>query len=553
MRRIIVIASVALTSLLVVAQERVDGAHVLHEFFTGRLTTAGKAEPNKPAEMVEVADSAAPPALSAEPRNGELVYGPDGPLNDGRLKEPYGDLSPFGGPNTLDENTDRVDSLTYFANFDPSVIPFKRVVSQNSVFLNENGEYVVRRVGNPAPSAFQGDLPADSQVFWGSFMLQMESGKLQPIASVAPNQILLEIQTEPEVPTSIFVDPAGNFMLRANYEGPLRVNMRLAVPTTYFTGEFAPTTWAEIDRLRAERLEPRIMAAAQQTLAELAIGRDLRPEEAIIELITYFRNFEARPFPDELRGDDLYVSIVENQIGVCRHRSLAFIVTALALGIPTHYVYNEAHAFVEVQWPGIGWRRVDLGGAANELNASSREDRTVHTPPDSLPKPRRFVEDQERMVQNGLLPNSQASQNGTANSSSQTNGGSATNGGAGQNVDGPVDAPVDALEATEVDNRQAAVVVLDDVIGEARRGQKVIVSGRLTSQNRPLGGRIVEVHLGPPGTTQGSKATLVTSLTTGDDGAIAGEVVIPSNQPVGRWSLFLVFRGDASYKPAFAE
>ena len=51
--------------------------------------------------------------------------------------------------------------------------------------------------------------------------------------------------------------------------------------------------------------------------------------------------------PPTGRGD-IYLDLALQQKGVCRHRSFAFLVTALYLGIPTRMIANEAHAWVEV-------------------------------------------------------------------------------------------------------------------------------------------------------------------------------------------------------------
>ena len=54
--------------------------------------------------------------------------------------------------------------------------------------------------------------------------------------------------------------------------------------------------------------------------------------------------------------------------------------TANALGIPTRYVQNEAHAFVEVWFPMRKWQRIDLGGSALRMNVSGADNKTLHRP-----------------------------------------------------------------------------------------------------------------------------------------------------------------------------
>src|SRR5690606_18735639 len=69
---------------------------------------------------------------------------------------------------------------------------------------------------------------------------------------------------------------------------------------------------------------------------------------------------------------ELYLYLSLERQGVCRHRAYAFMVTALALGIPTRLVHNEAHAWVEV-FGGSHYHRIDLGGAATRVHDFRRD------------------------------------------------------------------------------------------------------------------------------------------------------------------------------------
>src|SRR5439155_17512471 len=50
------------------------------------------------------------------------------------------------------------------------------------------------------------------------------------------------------------------------------------------------------------------------------------------------------------------------------------------LGLPTRLVENEAHAFVEVWFPGRNWQRIDLGGAALRMEVQGADEKTLHRP-----------------------------------------------------------------------------------------------------------------------------------------------------------------------------
>ncbi len=534
--------------VLAVAQQSSDGPYVLHEFFEGNLQAEGQTQqqatrnPRVPG---------APPSLSMEKGQNELVYGADGPLKDARLQEPYGELSPFGRANTLDKNTDRVDNLNYFASFEPSVIPYKRVVAQNRVVYS-NGTYMAQlEPGRRRPEPLQGLGEQPSETFWGTFMFRSEANRFMPVASVSPDQRVLDVRTEPPVPVEVFRDDAGNFMIRTPHDGLLRVNMQVAVPTFYFNGTMDGVTWSDVNPQNESRLPTEASRVADRVLKQIGVDRRLGPGPAIKKMVEYFRDFEAKPFPDELNTGDLYESIASNQIGVCRHRSLAFMVTAQALGFRTHYVYNEAHAFVEVYWPGSGWRRIDLGGAADQMNAAANDDRDIHSPGDSLPQPERFLEEQERMVQNGWKPPSEGGANGgngnAANGSQGTNNAGGTDGAASNGTD-TNDTPPETA-----DTRQVPRLQFLQATRRVKRGGVVSVEGRLTDPDgRPIIGETVEVHLGAVGSRNPSRMTKLADLRTDSNGFVRGDVTIPTVQAIGRWSMFLYYAGG-QFAPIAAE
>src|SRR5690606_9842773 len=105
------------------------------------------------------------------------------------------------------------------------------------------------------------------------------------------------------------------------------------------------------------------LRAAGPVLARLGVSRAMAPRAAVAKLIEYFRGFEpteaVQPQQDMAK---LYQDVALGRTGVCRHRAYAFVLTALALGLPARFVHNEAHAWVEVR-DLERWHRVDLGGA----------------------------------------------------------------------------------------------------------------------------------------------------------------------------------------------
>ncbi len=509
-----------------------------------------------------------PPPLTLSASEDEPLVGEDGPQSSRPMDNPQGGLDPLSAQNQLDDNTDRVDELDYYSSFDPSVIPFKRLVSQNLVRY-QSGQYVFA----VDPQRFTtlpidgGEPRSDEDVFWGTFLVKASPGVSLPIASVAPNQRIIQALSEPPSAVTVTRDAAGNHSLVVDGEGLTRVNLKIAVPRSYFIGDFEPIAWSQIDRSKVLELPGEAKQQARRVLDELGISRSMDPHRALIELIAYFRGFEGRAFPQELRGDDLYYSIATNKIGVCRHRSFAFVITASALGIPTRYVYNEAHAFVEVLWPGVGWRRVDLGGAAQDVLLRSQNQGRVHDvgAPDQLPQPEAYVEELNRMAQQEEQRREHAGQgdNGgmdfpdgpmnsidddSGNDGSQGND-SQANQGADSVAQGSDDDPFFDSADFERDERTPVRITLDEPPAQLERGSSFTFSGRMmTMAEQPLAQKTVRVMLSPFQASSPGQGRLLGEITTDMNGYFSAEINVPLDLSIGRWSLHAVFAGDEEYR-----
>ena len=110
-------------------------------------------------------------------------------------------------------------------------------------------------------------------------------------------------------------------------------------------------------------------------------------------LVAFFRSFRQKSMDVEADASlgSVYLVICRQQAGVCRHRALCFVVTALAEGIVARYLTSDTHAWVEVQVPqsksratlwakGLGvkpvprWHRIDLGGGAATIMQKEHPD-----------------------------------------------------------------------------------------------------------------------------------------------------------------------------------
>lgn len=244
-------------------------------------------------------------------------------------------------------------------------------------------------------------LRRGASCFLGVFSTEQWVHYTQPrgVASVSPEQSLITLNTQSAVIMS--QDDAGNFYLSASPDTGLSRLEKLAVvvsaPRSYFSG-----AWRSSLPLSALEQSPYLQlptAIKRQAIFLSSQLLDLTPERPfesmIFRLADYFRSFV--PGDSQPLNETVYQTLMLSQIGVCRHRSYAFMVTARALGIPTRYVTNQVHAFVEILDPSGRWRRVDLGGEGiapedtrltEAVKPQDRHDQDdLYRPDDGLPRP----------------------------------------------------------------------------------------------------------------------------------------------------------------------
>lgn len=521
------------------------GTPVLHEFIEDTAeTTAVQSAPHR--------NTNSPPPLAIEPQNGEPIFDPSGPHYDEKVDHPYGKPSPFGTKNQMDNATERVDQLNYFSNFTPSIIPYKRSVAQNKIEKN-GGKYEFSVQSSPYEKIeIHETQPPESDIFWGSFLVQSESNQLHPIPSISPNQVILEIKSEPPSRIHIYKDGADNFAIKTDQNTRIRINIKLAVPTQYFQGKFPRIRWAMLSSKKRIPLATNIKKVAARVQKKINVSRKDSPRDALLKLIAYFRNFEGKSFPERLRKGDLYELIALHQVGVCRHRAQAFVITSNALGIPSRYVYNEAHAFVEIYWPQIGWRRVDLGGAANELNAAIQDGRgTYKNAEDTLPQPPRFIDEINRMRAQNNEDSTDTSDNLETNSEKTMNSDNSpsapfkedSTSTASEHISNP---PVEDL-------RQTPNLHVFSARKNVKRGASIRITAELRFRGKAIKNEAIHAFIGPAGEKDPLYATEIGTAITNTKGRISAEFQIPPTQTIGRWEIFLIFEGSESYAATISD
>jgi hypothetical protein len=287
----------------------------------------------------------------------------------------------------------------YHEVFNPATFPFKRMSALDSVRAvpcsppRPGCTEEILEVHDPARHRMRiagVDRQSGSEAFWGSAMFDFEPGKWVPLPSVAPEQRILSYAADPRADVTFARDQADNWFVSSASGGRRRLTWLVDAPASYFAGELPPgVRLADEPKDLARPIPPDLRVQVQRVLekAKVHIDADATLESVLFPLVEYFRSFQPGKLPES--SSSLYLDLALGQTGSCRHRSYAFAVTAMALGIPTRYVENELHVFVEVYVPRMGWRRINLGGATLEDEVLSGNGKIPHVPKggDPFPQP----------------------------------------------------------------------------------------------------------------------------------------------------------------------
>lgn len=428
-----------------------------------------------------------------------------------------------------DRDTRRPNVENYEDPFTPSTAPFKRLRAFDAV-LEDYTLAVREKTLRPVPIG--GSLAPGEEPFYGDFSVGLVPDQPVRIPNVGPGSRLLRLSSNPETRLEVLRDGADNWFVRGHDRKEVRLVVQLGIPRATFGSAFADVSWSSLDHLITP--QPATHRAAFTQVAEaIGISRAMRPRDVLEKMVGYFRSFE--PSDDPPRGrEDIYLDLALTRKGVCRHRSFAFLVTALNVGLPARMVVNEAHAWVEA-FDGNLWHRIDLGGAA--LNMESQQDeRPAYQPPDD---PYAWPDNQD----SGQEMADRSRQSAGGQSGNSQNGG--TNGATpSPSATTSASAPEPAPSATEPadPNAPPAEITVGEVGRDVRRGLPVLLKGEVKSGGSACPNVRVDVLLR---STNAPEGIVVGSLSTDERGAYIGPVVIPRELSLGEYDLLLRTPGGA--------
>jgi len=469
---------------------------------------------------------------------------------------------------TPDGNTGPEATLHYVSVFNPDVLPFKRMSALDGV-ADDYTLQIAHTALVELPVGGATDKTRDP--FWGSVLLHLQPGQDVPLPSVAPDMHILSYEITPRIAIKFEKDGADNFYVRSD-ESSAAGTYRLVFAADADAGYFAPSlpttgryTPLMIATMTPPELRPvlpdRVRRTASQVLDRLGVDREMDLGVVFNKLVGYFRAFQAKPMRP---GGDIYHDLCFSQAGVCRHRAFAFMITASALGIPTRFVENEAHAFVEVWFPDRRWQRIDLGGAALRMEVTGASDKVLHRPraDDPFEKPPEYKQTYTQLEGDikGLTRQqiadkhrslSQAPPSGAFDPGAGPGPGSGLGSGLGALPDRIL--PDQSLPAVTRDPAKASPSLTVTFVNDrAFRGDKLRVEGRATVAGKPLPDHAIEVFLSPVG-HNGADWTPLGHAITEADGTFHADFPVPPTLALKAYDVWLSSPADAYYNAALSE
>jgi hypothetical protein len=465
---------------------------------------------------------------------------------------------------------DRVTALPgavgYFEVFSPSITPYKRISALDGVALDGATPVLAVATGTRTPVALEGaaSRPPDARArdrFWGTVVLDFSDGGEVPLPSVSPESRLLTLRTEPQVAMHVERDRADNFyaVLDQPRARQVRVTFLTDAPRTYFGfDDGAELPRAPSDALIAEVpvLPERVERDALTFAHEIGLSRGQRFDIVLRRLAEHFRAFEESEEPPTDTGH-IFLDLARGMRGVCRHRAYAFVIVAMALGIPARFVSNEAHAWVEVHMPERrGWLRIDLGGSARGLVEHDATHGPAYTPDvrDLLPQPAAFSA--SRPSARASTSGGGASSRASASTSSASSASSSAEEGTSEPSTPPPPDPngMDVLDLRPAQAprppRAPLALALDRGHFRVVRGQTFEVTGTATSMGAPAPGVRIEVLLASP--AEASERLLGVTVTDAR-GVFHASFGIPPDESVGERALVVRSPASTRYEAASVE
>ncbi|WP_437735954.1 transglutaminase-like domain-containing protein [Sorangium sp. So ce1335] len=486
-----------------------------------------------PAEDVSLATTTLDGGLPAAIQTPSgLATAPDPQRPPSTQQQVYSNVGSDAGPEASyepDRDTRRPNVERYDDPFSPATAPFKRLQAYDAVRADYS---LVVRDRDLKTIKADATVAAGDESFYGDIAVDLVPNEPVRIPTVGPDTRLVRMHVNPDTPVVVLRDGADNWFVRGTKSARVRLIVQLAIARATFGSEFADVDWGKLERYRAPQ-EASHEAAFRQVAQAIGISTAMRPRDVVQRMVEYFRSFAPSDDPPKGHGD-IYLDLALSRKGVCRHRAFAFLVTALHIGIPSRMVVNEAHAWVEV-FDGSLWHRIDLGGAALNMDQEIDPSRPPYVPP---PDPYSWPEQRDSGQDLADRTRAEQAQQGPAGPA-----GSGSSPAAPPSAPPPPPTPANDPNERPAERTEVVVTALDRDI---RRGFPLHLQGEISSNGAPCAHVRVDVILTGRSAPQG---VTVGSLSTDDRGRYDDAVVIPRDVALGEYDLVIATPGDARCKP----
>jgi hypothetical protein len=423
-----------------------------------------------------------------------------------------------------DRDTRRPQVENYDEPFTPTLTPFKRMFAYDAV-RDDYNLYV--REPEPLQQTIGGEVKDADDRFFGDMVVQLRAGDHVRIPTVGAGARMVKIVTSPKTAVTLWRDGADNWFLHSESSERVRVVSEIAIERDSFASEFRDVPWSSLPRVPPQPTSHQ--EAFRRVSQKIGISRTMSPREVVHKLVAYFRSFAPSNDPPNAEGD-IYLDLALSQKGVCRHRAFAFLVTALNIGIPTRLVHNEAHAWIEVRDDKL-WHRIDLGGAAMDLEEDPHLERPTHEPPpDQFPWPT----GRDSGAELARREREQAAER-------RESGGGQDPGGTGDPGSDPGQGPGNQAVPTPRPDLPETALTVDTIDADIFRGLPLRIRGTARADGQPCGNMRVDVTLLIDGETAERR---LGSLSTDARGFYDGAVIVPRDVPVGDHQLTVTTHGS---------
>lgn len=505
-----------------------DSEPVLHEYIaedSGDAADLGRTDPTGelPASIRTPSGTITPPDVRTTPDPRRVYH------------------NPSGGPGSgfrPDRDTRRPHVEQYDDPFSPTLTPFKRMHAYDAV----RDDYTLVVSNESLERVPEGGAATDQDDrFFGDMSIMVRADQPVKIPSVGPGARLLNLVTSPDVPISIWRDGAENWYVQSATSQRLRLVSEIAIDREAFASEYPDVSWAELPRVP---IQPAHHQRAYKKVAEtIGISKGQRPREVVSKMIGYYRSFSPSDEPPEPQGD-IYLDLALSKKGVCRHRAFGFLVTALNVGIPTRFIHNEAHAWVEVR-DHQRWHRIDLGGAALDLEQDPHLERPPHVPPpDQFPWPTGRDSGADLAHRDRAESLRQAVEQGDTADPTDPNAKPMVDPTSPDGLGEP-----DPSVPNPAADMPATALTLAEIDADVFRGKPVSVTGTARSDGQPCAHIRVDVILVVDDATE----LRLGAVSTDERGAFAGAVVVPPDVPIGDHELVVATPGGGQCGPGQAR